>query len=315
MSTSKQVPPSTLSRPVSGLLVLLRPANLITAMGDTLAGLAVGGVFAGAVSTDHHLLLQLDVLWLLLASITLYAGGVVLNDLADARLDAIERPERPLPSGAVSKRAAAWLASGLFLTALCAALLAGLHSFFVAAGTLACILIYDLVAKSHPVWGPVSMGLCRSGNLLLGSSLYLIALPWFWPFLLIPLLYIAAITWISRYEVEGGGDMTGPMAIGAVLLIIAGLLTYSLQSLVSGWEVAVLLSLLTLFSGATIPSFLRVLTRGDAQYIQMAVKRGVLSLTILNSAIAASVGAITIALLTLALLPVSIWVAKLYRVT
>ncbi|MGM0506918.1 MAG: UbiA-like protein EboC [Bacteroidota bacterium] len=293
----------------------MRPPNLITAMGDTLAGLALGGVISGAVSNDLHLLLQPDIRWLLLASVTLYAGGVVLNDLADAQLDAEERPERPIPSGVVSKRMAFWLATVLFITALGAALLAGPHSFYVATGTLAWILIYDLIAKNHSVWGPVAMGLCRSGNLLLGSSLFLVALPHFWPFLLIPLLYIAAITWISRFEVQGGGDKTGPMAIGAVLLIVASLLLYGLQSLNAGREIALLLVLLTLFSGFTIPSFVRVLTRGEATDVQSAVKRGVLSLTILNSAIAASVGAISIALLTLLLLPLSIWISRLYRVT
>ncbi|MEX0593245.1 MAG: UbiA-like protein EboC [Balneolaceae bacterium] len=315
MSSFKEKHPMKLTQTAFGLLTLMRPANLVTAMGDTLAGLAIGGMISGAVAKDFHLLLQSDIAWLLLASVALYAGGVVLNDRADAGIDAIERPERPIPSGIVSKRMASWFVSILFGIALGASLLAGLPSFVVAVGTLVCILCYDLIAKNHSVWGPLTMGCCRSGNLLLGSSLYLTAFPSYWPFLLVPLLYIASITWISRFEVHGNGNQTGPLAIGAVVLIMAGLLIYGLQHLSSTWGIIVLLSLLLLFAGATLPSFLRVLSSGKPGTVQFAVKRGVLSLTILNSAIAASVGAVSMALIILSLLPLSIWVARMFRVT
>ena len=33
----------------------------------------------------------------------LYAAGMVLNDAFDAELDARERPERPIPSGRISR--------------------------------------------------------------------------------------------------------------------------------------------------------------------------------------------------------------------
>ena len=35
--------------------------------------------------------------WLLVATATLYAGGIVFNDYFDRTLDAVERPERPIP--------------------------------------------------------------------------------------------------------------------------------------------------------------------------------------------------------------------------
>src|ERR1041385_8386665 len=77
-------------------LQLMRPPNLVTANADVLAGFAVAG------------LPRFDLLpWLLVATTCLYAGGVVLNDVFDARLDACERPERPIPSGRVAVRSAA----------------------------------------------------------------------------------------------------------------------------------------------------------------------------------------------------------------
>ena len=50
------------------------------------------------------------------ASMILYASGTALNDVFDIEVDRAERPGRPLPSGRVSVRSAAWLGGlGLLL--------------------------------------------------------------------------------------------------------------------------------------------------------------------------------------------------------
>ena len=51
----------------------------------------------------------------------LYLAGMALNDLADREEDARERPERPIPSGAVSPRAAALIGGSLLLGGVLAA--------------------------------------------------------------------------------------------------------------------------------------------------------------------------------------------------
>ena len=82
-------------------LELLRPANVVTALADVLAGYAVAGL------GDRRALY-----WLLGATACLYAGGVVLNDVFDRDIDRRERPERPIPSGRVSVAAASALGCG-----------------------------------------------------------------------------------------------------------------------------------------------------------------------------------------------------------
>jgi hypothetical protein len=97
-----------------------------------------------------------------------YVGGMYLNDAFDRGIDARERPERPIPSGAVSARTV--FASGF---ALLGAGLAGL----VAIGALrghalpaglaglalcALILLYDAWHKGNAA-APAIMGLCRAG--------------------------------------------------------------------------------------------------------------------------------------------------------
>jgi 4-hydroxybenzoate polyprenyltransferase len=71
---------------------------------------------------------------LLLTSVCLYAAGMVWNDFFDLEQDRKERPFRPIPSGRVSRREAAFL--GLVL--LAAGLLwAWLASVFMTAGSSA----------------------------------------------------------------------------------------------------------------------------------------------------------------------------------
>ena len=82
----------TKSSKLKGYLRLCRPANLPTAMADVIAGLAI----AGAFSFDEPKLdtfQVLDLLTLIFASVFLYAGGVVLNDVFDVEIDRVERPE------------------------------------------------------------------------------------------------------------------------------------------------------------------------------------------------------------------------------
>ena len=84
-------------------LQLMRLPTIFTALSNILCGYLI-------TAADHDLsaLLSQSDLWLLLASSTgLYFGGMVLNDVFDAKLDAVERPERPIPSGRISLRSAA----------------------------------------------------------------------------------------------------------------------------------------------------------------------------------------------------------------
>ena len=48
---------------------------------------------------------------LALASVLMYWSGMALNDWADREADAVERPERPIPSGRVRPGAALGLAA------------------------------------------------------------------------------------------------------------------------------------------------------------------------------------------------------------
>jgi UbiA prenyltransferase family len=177
-------------------LQLIRLPNVVTAAADSLAGCLLA---TGSLGEPRR--------WLPLAaaSIVLYASGTALNDVFDFEIDRAERPTRPLPSGQVSRRSAAWLGGlGLVLGPALACLSGSAASGIVATVLALCIITYDAGMK-HTWLGPVFMGTCRGLNLLMGMSLApALAGPIAWFTAILYGLYVAGITVISRSETSGG---------------------------------------------------------------------------------------------------------------
>ena len=201
-------------------LQLMRPANIITAWADILLGYAA----AGAVTVGINNLDFVTLGWLILATTGLYGGGIVFNDVCDAELDAVERPERPLPSGRASLAEAITLGTILLILAITAAAMVSNLSAILAATVAITALVYDKWGKHQTFLGPLNMGLCRGGNLLLGVSAVPSAVSIHWYLALIPIIYIAAITAISQGEVQGGKKITGLIAITFIGIVIGSIL-------------------------------------------------------------------------------------------
>lgn len=290
------------------LLRLMRPANIITAISDILAGIAISGYFGGAYSLYPILLL-------VIATTGLYGGGVVFNDVFDAELDSIERPERPIPSGIVTKNEAAMLGAVLLFAAVVAA--AFVHpGFFTAPVLLAVVtaasaLIYDRWGKHHALLGPLNMGLCRGVNLLLGISIVPAAVLQLWYLGFVPIIYIAAITMISRGEVHGGKRST--LYGGAILYATVTAAVLSIAIMHGTRQLAWVC--LALFLAMVLPPLFRAIRQPVGPRIGKAVKAGVIGLILMNASWAAAFGFPYIAVIIIILLPVSLLLAKLFAVT
>lgn len=292
-----------------GFLRLMRPANLPTAGADVLAGAAI----TGAVSTQIPFTLTTafcDLILLFFSSVALYAGGVVLNDYFDADLDAIERPERAIPSGLISKKEAllfglAWLFLGLIL-----AYLVNQTSLIIAIVLAFCILLYDARAKRHAFAGALTMGVCRGLNLLLGISI----LGGFahWPLVGIPILYIFAITLISQGEVHGGNKrnllLAGTIYVSVILIV---LYVVNAQESLNGISIGAI----AVFALAILIPWYSAFRSPEPRLIKKAVIAGVLSIILLDVIFAASFGHISYAFFVLLLLPISIGLGSLFKVT
>ncbi|MCC5937845.1 MAG: UbiA-like protein EboC [Lunatimonas sp.] len=291
---------------------LTRPANIVTAIADIWAGFAISGVVAALISGDLSVYLG-DMVWLTIATIGLYGGGVAFNDVFDAELDRVERPERPIPSGQISVWSAGLMAAGLLLLGIIAALQVGVWSGEIAVFIAVFAVIYDAWGKHQQIFGPINMGLCRGANLLLGVSLIPESIGPHWYLALIPIAYISAITMISRGEVHGKNRSALLGGLWIYFAIFAALLAISVKQQGYGfWQVVPFIGL---FAYLILPPLWKAIATQEPKHIGKAVKAGVLSLIVMNACFAAAFAGWWVALIILALLPLSRWLAKRFAVT
>jgi 4-hydroxybenzoate polyprenyltransferase len=194
---------------LSPWLRLLRLPNLLTVPGDILAGFLLAPA-ASAVGWSN-LLLALP------AGMMFYAAGLVLNDFFDYAEDLRDRPTRPLPAGEIERGSAATAALILGWVAVFTA--AYFDALSVAIALALCIFFYDVGLKRNRYLGPLLMGACRSGNLLLGAAAasegsFLSPAPIAAALALG--IYIAAVTHLARNETRPGAKFT-PARIGKLL--------------------------------------------------------------------------------------------------
>ncbi|HEX6925232.1 MAG TPA: UbiA family prenyltransferase [Longimicrobiaceae bacterium] len=138
-------------------LRLVRAPAVFSAVGDPLTGMLVA---SGRLSVGRAA-------GVVLASASTYLAGMALNDVADREEDARERPERPIPSGAVGVGQAAALGAGLLGLGLMLARSAGARR--TGPALAASVLAYNFALKRTTL-GPAAMGACRALSLLTGAE-------------------------------------------------------------------------------------------------------------------------------------------------
>lgn len=287
----------------NGYLRLMRPANLPTAMADIFAGIGIVGIVLESSWITNT--------FLVLSSVFLYAGGVVLNDVFDYKLDQLERPERPIPSGIVSLKSAAFFGAILMFIGISFAFFVSTLSGNIAMILSGAIILYDAILKKIAFLGPLNMGICRGLNLLLGTTAagMLIDIK----YAIIPVVYIFAITLISRGEVHGNNKNN---------IVLAGLFYVSVVVLVLKFQferIAVIpfqsIPFLLLFLFLILKPLRKAYINNTPKNIKKAVISGVLSIVVLDAALAAGFSYWWYGLLILLLLPLSMYLSKLFAVT
>ncbi len=286
----------------------MRPANIITSIADVLAGVAISG-FLLTVSLFS---VQIQtVLLLCLSTVGLYGGGVVFNDVFDAELDRVERPERAIPSGRVTIKEAVFLGICLLLVGIISSFLVNRIAGYISVAIAAAALIYDKWGKHHRIIGPLNMGLCRGLNLLLGVSIVTAQLSIYWYVALVPILYIAAVTTVSRGEVHGGKSISFYIAAILYLLVFTAVVIFSIYK----DKTLVTIIFLLPFAWMIFTPLYKAFKEPSGKKIGKAVKAGVIALILLNASWAAAFGALWLALVIVLLLPLSIFLAKKFAVT
>lgn len=282
---------------------LIRIPNIFTAIADILAGF----LFVHGVIEQWGQLLCLVV-----GSSCFYAAGIALNDVCDADRDALIRPNRPIPSGRISKKDATIFVVFLMIVGVGVVSLVSVTSVIIALALIASIVCYDVFFKSTVIasgW----MGMCRALNLLLGMSISSIE---FTSTNLIPIgliwLYITSVTLFARDET--GDNHPIRLTISTLCICIASTGLISLYWLLDVIHIeyiglVVVLVILIGFRG------LQAIRDRTPHSVQRAVKAMILGLILFDASLAWSVRGPVAALMIVLLLIPSTLLARKFRVT
>ncbi|WP_157832747.1 UbiA family prenyltransferase [Nitrosarchaeum koreense] len=136
---------------------------------------------------------------LLAASGFLFLAGMTLNDYFDYNIDKNERPNRPLPSGKISRKVALCLGITLFVAANISASFVGFQAVMISVIMTILILAYDIKLKNIKTIGILNLSSIRFLNVILGSSIVLFNFDIIW--ISIPIaIFVAGISILAKTE-------------------------------------------------------------------------------------------------------------------
>lgn len=201
-----------------GGLELTRPANCVAAGVLTATGAFVAGVGGSGVPA---------VVAVVTTALAVAAGNAI-NDYFDRDIDAINRPDRPIPRGAVSPRGALGFSAALFGLAIGFAVLLPLVALAIAAVNLVALVTYTTVFKGTPGLGNALVSYLVGSTFLFGGAAV--------GSLEAPLVLgaLAALSTFTREVIKDVEDLAGdreeglrtlPVAIGARRSLWVGVAT------------------------------------------------------------------------------------------
>lgn len=190
---------------IAGLFRITRPANAAA------AGLAAIVAYLIATGT-----LVPAVLLLFFVVLLITAAGNVINDYYDIEIDRVNRPDRPIPSGDVTPRAARAYAVTLFLAGILLCLPTNAICIAIAVLNSFILIAYAARLKRLPLVGNLAVSYLAGSMFLFGGALI-------GPAGIIHVMPFAVMTFfamLARELVKDAEDIEGDRASGAVTLPI-----------------------------------------------------------------------------------------------
>ncbi|MUV88070.1 geranylgeranylglycerol-phosphate geranylgeranyltransferase [Natronomonas sp. CBA1123] len=229
---------------VRGYVELLRPGNAIAAGALTF----IGAFVAGGLDSVTPMAVAIT------ATVLATGAGNAINDYFDREIDAINQPDRPIPRGAVSARAALVYSLVLFGVASGITLLLPPLAIAIAVADLAALIAYTKLFKGLPGVGNLVVGLLTGstfvyGGAAVGGDLSTVGV----------LFGLAAAATVAREIVKDVEDIAGdreeglntlPIAIGerralfvAALFVVVAIVASPLPYVLRTFDVVYLLAL------------------------------------------------------------------------
>lgn len=145
---------------VRGAIELMRSGNAVAAGVLTF----IGSFVAGGLGTPA------SAAFAVLATVLATGGGNAINDYFDREIDAINRPDRPIPRGAISPRAGLWFSLALFAGAVVLTLLLPMLAVVIAVLNLAALVAYTEIFKGLPGVGNALVAYLTGSTFLYGGA-------------------------------------------------------------------------------------------------------------------------------------------------
>jgi geranylgeranylglycerol-phosphate geranylgeranyltransferase len=127
-------------------------------------------VIIGEVLTYRLLYFSPSILGFVTA-FTLTGASMVTNDYWDRSVDAVNAPNRPIPSGVISHRLALSSAFTLMVIGIFSAFLTNIACFLLAIFSIMTSLLYNYWGKKLGLWGNFMVSLCIAIPLIYGGFL------------------------------------------------------------------------------------------------------------------------------------------------
>ena len=185
---------------LSGFLAITRPTN------SCVAGLAA--IVAYLIDTGT-IIPETFLLFTVVALIT--AAGNVINDFFDAKIDEVNRPLRPIPSGKVSRGTARGFAVTLFLAGIFVSFFTSSLCIGIAIINSLLLIGYAAKLKSTPLLGNIAVAYLSASIFLFGGAFN----GWTGFIHIIPIAVITFFAMVSRELLKDAEDIEGDLAGGA----------------------------------------------------------------------------------------------------
>jgi len=195
---------------------LVRAHNLVVVLFTTYVGYAI-------VYRTLYASLGLDHWFPLIAAVVVLvaAGGYAINDYFDRDIDAINKPERPIPSGRISPHEALFLSIVVGVAGLGIALLIGPLAFVYALVNAVLVYTYSWRLKRTGFIGNIVIAFNSASSIIFGGLAYAeLVKAWHSLNTVIVVASIAFLLVLAREFVKGVEDYVGDKAHGVRTLAV-----------------------------------------------------------------------------------------------
>lgn len=191
-------------------LKILRPLNiLITAFSAVIAYLIAVSSFSKLDSFN-----LIDLFLVVFCTSLTAGGGNVINDIFDIKIDKINKPQRPLPSGRIDLRnAIVYYIIFVVIAVVCGSFL-GVHTLLACAGVNIILFLYAAKLKRMPFWGNFTVAAIS------GYLFYFCSITTGGTLAILPLALAAFFFHLIREIIKDAADEKGDRANGADTFVI-----------------------------------------------------------------------------------------------